>query len=63
MEEWEVAMTYEQEKQVAKVRQVIASAREMLDSVMYYSDPISDAEHEKLREAYDLLCKANDKLC
>lgn len=55
-------MTYEQEKQVAKVRQVIASAREMLDSVMYYSDPISDNELKKLRESYDHLCKANDKL-
>lgn len=55
-------MTYEQEKQIAKVRQGIAIAREILDSVMYYSDPINDNEHEKLREAYNLLCEANDKL-
>lgn len=55
-------MTHLQERQIAKVRQGIASAREILDSVMYYSDPISDAEHEKLREAYDLLCKANDTM-
>ena len=56
-------MTYEQEMAISMARQGISSAREMLDFVMYYSDPISDAEHEKLREAYDLLCKANDKLC
>ena len=55
-------MTYEQERAISMARQGISSAREMLDFVMYYSDPISDAEHKKLREVYNLLCKANDMM-
>ena len=55
-------MTYEQERAISMALQGISSAREMLDFVMYYSDPISDNELKKLMESYDLLCKANDKL-
>ena len=55
-------MTNEQQHKVSQVREVITVAREILDSIMYGSDPISNVEHEKLREAYDLLCKTNDTM-
>ena len=55
-------MTNRQTSILYKVTDKIREIRELLDTVMYYSDPISDNEHKKVREAYDLICKANDVL-
>ena len=53
-------------KQVDCVRNAIKSiqtARKWLDMAMYYSgDTMPENEFKKVREAYDYLCKANDKL-
>ena len=55
-------MTPRQEIMLSKARALIADTRSVLDGVMYYSDPLPDTEFSKVREAYDLICKANDKL-
>lgn len=55
-------MTPRQEIMLNRVRALIADTRSVLDDVMYHSDPLSDIEFSKVREAYDLICKANDKL-
>ena len=55
-------MTIRQMNAVEKTRGLIREIRELLDGVMYYSDPLTDDEFKKVREAYDLVCKANDKL-
>ena len=53
-------------KQVDCVRNAIKSiqtARKWLDIAMYYSgEEMPENEFKKVREAYDYLCKANDKL-
>ena len=53
-------------KQVDNIRNAIKSiqtARKWLDMAMYYSgDSMPDDEFKKVHEAYDHLCKANDKL-
>ena len=45
-----------------KVREEIETMRNQLDWVMYRSEPLPDKEFKKIREAYDLICQANDKL-
>lgn len=41
----------------------IQEARKWLDQAMYYTgDPMPDEDFRKVRGAYDLICKANDKL-
>lgn len=55
-------MTQQQEKQVQDVRNKIEEIRDILDDVMYSSQYLSEKEYKPIREAYDLICKANDKL-
>ena len=55
-------MTPRQEIMLDRVRALIADTRSVLDDIMYRSDPLEDREFSKVREAYDLVCKANDKL-
>ena len=53
-------------KQVDCVRNAIKSiqtARKWLDMAMYYSgEEMPEKEFKKVREAYECLCSANDKL-
>ena len=53
-------------KQLDCIRDAIRSiqtARKWLDMAMYYSGAeMPEEEFKKVREAYDYLCKANDKL-
>lgn len=55
-------MSNEQQIRLDKVRGKLKEAREMLDDVMYRMMPLSDNEFKKVREGYDLICQANDKL-
>lgn len=55
-------MTRTQENEIRKVRERIQEIRNILDAVMYYGEPLSEKEFGKIRTAYDLICKANDKL-
>lgn len=41
----------------------LQSARKWLDQAMYYSgDEMPQKDFQRVREAYDFVCKANDKL-
>ena len=41
----------------------LQSARKWLDQAMYYSgEEMPEKDFKKVREAYDLICSANDKL-
>ncbi len=55
-------MTNQQIALILEAQRKIEDLRGILDCVMYYSEPLSKNEYEKVREAYDLICKANDKL-
>ena len=55
-------MTTRQEMALSQARVKISEIRQLLDDVMYYSDPLTEGEFKKVREAYDFICKANDKL-
>ncbi len=55
-------MTSRQEYILSKAQEKINELRSLLDDVMYRTDPLSESEHRKVRESYDLICKANDKL-
>lgn len=55
-------MTYEQEQSISRARQKIGEIRTILDGVMYYSGVLPEKEFKRIREGYDLICKANDKL-
>lgn len=55
-------MTISQEKQIQDVRNKIKDIRTILDNVMYGAPYITESEYKPIREAYDLICKANDKL-
>lgn len=55
-------MTARQEYILRKAQEKINELRNMLNDVMCHTDPLSDDEHKKVRESYDLICKANDKL-
>lgn len=55
-------MTPRQERVIEEAKKALGNARKCLDFVMYYSDGVTDQEHEKLRGAYDKICEATDKL-
>ncbi len=55
-------MTPRQEIMHNRAVALLSDARDILDDIMYRSDPLTDGEFGKIREAYDLICKANDKL-
>jgi len=56
-------MTSRQAFILNKAREKITELRNMLDDVMYHTTPqLSDKEFHKVREAYDNICAANDKL-
>ena len=55
-------MTPRQKNAINAAREKIKEIRVLLDGVMYYTDPLTDSEFKRIREAYDLICKANDKL-
>ena len=56
--------TYRQQIILQKVQEHINSLRCMLDDMMYGhdSEKLSDYDRTRLRETYDLICQANDKL-
>lgn len=47
---------------INKVREQISTLRSMLDDVMYRTDPLPPDEFKRVRESYDKICEANDKL-
>ena len=56
-------MTTKQAMCVNEAIKCLQRARKWLDQAMYYTgEPMTDADLQKVREAYDLICKANDKL-
>jgi hypothetical protein len=55
-------MSNEQQIMLQKVGNKLKEVRNILDDIMYRMMPLSDSEHKKIREGYDLICKANDKL-
>lgn len=55
-------MTSRQQYIMTKVQEQIKIVRAMLDDVMYHTDPLPENEFKKVREGYDLICQANDKL-
>lgn len=55
-------MTTSQRSQIGKAIERLNAIRQLLDGVMYYSEPITDEEHGKVRECYDGLCEVTDKL-
>jgi hypothetical protein len=56
-------MTPSQEISISKAMSHIEKARHWLDNAMYHSGvELNDSEFRKVREAYELLCQANDKL-
>jgi len=55
-------MTSRQQYIMTKVQENINSLRAMLDDVMYHKEPLPENEQKKIREGYDLICQANDKL-
>ena len=55
-------MTARQEHILLKVQEGIDHIRNMMDDVLFRTDPLKDDERKRIREAYDLICKANDKL-
>lgn len=56
-------MTPQQLSCIQHAMKCIQEAGQWLYMAMYYSDEeMSDEEFSRVREAYDLLCKANDKL-
>ena len=55
-------MTSRQQYIMTKVQENINSLRAMLDDVMYHNEPLTKKKKKKIREGYDLICQANDKL-
>ena len=50
-------------KSIQRAAEYIANARTWLDAAMYSSpDAVTDAQHARIREAYDHLCQASDAL-
>lgn len=45
-----------------KAKEKIQELRWLLDDVMYHTGDISDKYYNRIREAYNLVCEANDKL-
>ena len=56
-------MTPKQHYLISEAVKSIQSARKWLDQAMYYSgEEMPEKDFQRVREAYDLVCKANDKL-
>lgn len=56
-------MTPQQHQCIEHAIKSIQEARKWLDQAMYYTEPqMPEKERKRVREAYDLICKANDKL-
>jgi hypothetical protein len=56
-------MTPQQHQCIDHAIKNIQEARKWLDQSMYYTEPqMPEKELKRVREAYDLICKANDKL-
>ena len=55
-------MTDRQQYILRKAKENISELRNKLDDIMYRTDLLPDNEYKKIREAYDLICKANDML-
>lgn len=55
-------MTSRQQYIMTNVEEKIRELRVMLDDVTYRNDPLPENEYKKIREGYDLICQANDKL-
>ena len=56
-------MTTKQAMLVNEAIKCLQSARKWLDQAMYYSgEEMPEKDFKKVREAYDLICSANDKL-
>jgi hypothetical protein len=55
-------MTTRQQYILLKVQEQIRTTRQMLDDVMYRTDPLTEEEHKRVRGAYDKICEANDLL-
>lgn len=56
-------MTTEQHILINGAIEAIRLARQRLDEAMYHLEPkMTDKEFKKVRDAYNLICKANDKL-
>lgn len=55
-------MTSRQQYIMTKVQEQIKIVRAMLDDVMYHNETLPENEFKKVREGYNLICQANDKL-
>lgn len=58
-------MTFKQEIAITKAKEKIEEIRHLLDDAMYNNPPseaLDDKTFFKVREAYELICQANDKL-
>ena len=56
-------MTNSQERKIQLAGDHIREARQYLYTVMYCIEPpLEENEFNRIREAYELLCQANDKL-
>ena len=56
-------MTPKQHYLISEAIKCLQSARKWLDQAMYYSgEEMPEKDFKKVREAYDLICSANDKL-
>ena len=56
-------MTPQQHQCIENAIKSLQDARKWLDLAMYYSGSVMpEKEFKKIRESYDLICKANDKL-
>ena len=55
-------MNQRQKYIMQKAEEKISELRVMLDDVMYHNEPLPENEQKMIREGYDLICQANDKL-
>ena len=55
-------MTTRQENALSYVRDKLREVRKLLDGVMYHSDLLSEKEFEKVRAAYDSVCRVSDQI-
>ena len=55
-------MTSVQENMLNRIREEIDVMRNQLEWVIYRSEVLTEKEYKRIREACDLICKANDKI-
>lgn len=56
-------MTQQQYNELRRAKNKISDIRTILDNVMYRMTPtIPDEDYDRIREIYNLLCQAHDKL-